>query len=169
MTKDAFREVNQGTEVIVSWCKTSNLHIEHLVPWLRPLDFESAERLRSKSARLQHLAGRALLHHTLQNNLAVPSDYYELRRLRSGRVVTERLKAASLTAWNVSISHTRGCVSAAVSQIGRVGVDVENTVVRRNWQGIVDAFFHEADVEHLNLLELENAKLDFLQTHSVPL
>ncbi|MGP3999329.1 4'-phosphopantetheinyl transferase family protein [Streptomyces sp. 8N706] len=121
----------------------------------RLLDEREWVRARSMppARRKEFSAGRGLLRRILSGVLGAPPRSFEIAVARGGSLQLTGVHSAV----GISVSHTRGAVAAAVCLDGRVGVDVQRTLVTdarklRGWsrfpayQGALEAPETERDI-----------------------
>ncbi|KAA1190480.1 4'-phosphopantetheinyl transferase superfamily protein [Pseudohalioglobus sediminis] len=77
------------------------------------------------------------------------------------RPLADQLRAG--TGLHLSISHSRGTVALALAS-GPVGIDVEVLDQDRNWSGIADQFFSDAEAIALRQIEPGARRRHFLQS-----
>lgn len=90
---------------------------------LSPPERERHDAFRSESARLQHLAGRALVRTTLSRYRDVAPDQWRFETNRYGRPsIDSGLRIGGL---HFNLSHTHGMAVCAIACVEEIGVDVE--------------------------------------------
>jgi phosphopantetheinyl transferase len=102
-------------------------------------DRRQAERFASGPRRTQSVAGRALIRALLREVSEIAPRGFALATTASGRprILDADGVPASL---DISIAHSRDLVVAAVTDRGRIGIDVEHLGARR-FDGIAAKFF----------------------------
>ena len=99
--------------------------------WLEFLDEEErlhCQRFRLQGDRVAYVAAHALLRCTLSRTSGLPPASLIFRRDKMGKPFLTLPECSGI---DVSISHTAGMVAVALSEAGKVGVDVE-AIVQNN-------------------------------------
>lgn len=110
------------------------------------------------AARMQFLAGRALLRSVLSRYLGLPPQQV---RLCAGLFGKPHLDISSQKL-HFNLAHTRGIAVCGVTRHGEIGVDVERHDRRINLQ-LAHRYFAPEEVESLNRLPLQEQPRRFLE------
>ena len=98
---------------------------------------------RAELRRVASLAARGMLATLLQASTDIPAEEWRIGKDARGKPIAST--AGEQEVPEVSMSHSRGWVAAAVSTLGPVGIDVECSRAGRDILGIAEASFGEAE------------------------
>lgn len=112
---------------------------------LGPEERAQTARIATGTARARYMTGRALARRVLSRRLGVPST-----RVRLGTAATGRpfLADPPCPETDFNLSHSGRLTVLAVTHGTRVGIDVEQTTVDRDFDGIAARFFSPAEYGH---------------------
>ncbi len=109
------------------WLWTIDLQGMKTLPpdWFKLLDDEErllCQQFRQEKDRLAYVAAHALLRSTLSNTLKIPPASLIISHDKKGKPFINMPESRAV---EISLSHTSGMVAVALSETGKVGVDVE--------------------------------------------
>ncbi len=107
------------------------------------LNLEGAGTSRAEVRWRSSMMAKAMLRSLLQGLTGVAGDAWSLSADRRGKPTAHSL--GQLVTPEVSISHSRSWIAAAVSTVGPVGIDVECRRPHRDLIGIADTSFGEEE------------------------
>lgn len=117
---------------------------------LDPGERAQAARIATGPARAQYVTGRALARRVLAGRLRVPAS-----RIRFGAGATGRpfLSEPPRPEIDFNLSHSGRLTVLAVTCGSRVGIDVEQTTVERDFEGIAAGFFSPSEYHRWSTVE----------------
>lgn len=107
-------------------------------------------RIVSGTARAQFVTGRALARRVLARELRTTTAYIRFAADASGR---PSLAEPPVSGLDFNLSHSGRLTLLAVTRGGRVGVDIEQTAVQRDFAGIAAGLFSRAEYEQWSLAD----------------
>jgi 4'-phosphopantetheinyl transferase len=107
-------------------------------------DRRMCERYSRPVRRRQSLAARALLRVSLSRLFDRPPQSWRLSHSASGKPVVRTSSGSEVA--KISISHSRGLVACAISDLGSIGIDVEYCAPGRRIVNIAEMTFGEAEL-----------------------
>ena len=133
-----------------TFCKTEDLNEASIEAHLDKLSYTEAmryEEIQDPQRSKQFLLGRLLIGHLLDKAFDITDytietqDTFDKPKLAFGNSEYDL---------DFNISHTQKLVAAVISPVGPVGIDVEDTQIKRNWHAVGKKYFsaHEnQDIE----------------------
>lgn len=121
---------------------------------LSPKEQNFAQTIRNESLKKQHLTVRIALRRILASYLKQAATKINLSKTVHGKPYL-----ADYPEIQFNISHSADVLLVAISQVGAVGVDIEQAKFqRRDFSGLVGKCFSQSEIEYWNALpEMEKA------------
>ncbi|MFE0104513.1 4'-phosphopantetheinyl transferase family protein [Streptomyces sp. NPDC059009] len=101
-------------------------------------------RIATGAARARFMTGRALARRVLARELRTPASHIRFAATETGRPFVTEPPCPGL---DFNLSHSGRLTLLAVTWRGRVGIDVEQTTVERDFAGVAAGFFSPAEYE----------------------
>lgn len=111
---------------------------------LHPEERARAARIATGTARAQYVTGRALARRVLSHRLKVPMAGILLGATRTGRPFLAEPPCPEI---DFNLSHSGRLTVLAVIRGARVGIDVEQASVERDFAGVAAGFFSPAEYD----------------------
>lgn len=124
-----------------TFCKTEDLNETSIEAHLEQLSYTEAmryEEIQDPQRSKQFLLGRLLIRHLLTNLYKIKDYTIETQD------TFDKPKLAFADAdlnLDFNISHTQKLVAAVISPVGPVGIDIEDTQTKRNWNAVGKKYF----------------------------
>lgn len=117
--------------------------------YLTPQERMRAEKLKMVRIRSQFIAARCTLRHLLSRYVDLPPREVPIEYQDGGKP----LLAAPFDGLHFNVSHCENRGLFAFTQVGRIGIDVEQFQPRENVERLVERFFAEPEKERFRCLD----------------
>ncbi len=124
--------------------RTYEAELEGRTAELHPDEGAQAARIATRAARAQYVMGRSLARRVLARRLRVAASRVRFGSTAAGRPYLCEPRCPEI---DFNLSHSGRLTALALTCEGRVGIDIEETTEKRDFEGIAAGFFSPSEYD----------------------